>query len=601
MPYIRLKATIIAILLALFGVTVEASSLLSGASLCTDMDCVVIRDVKRNGKLWKVGIRPGDVILRVDDQEIKTLDDYVRKSKSTNNKTATILFSSNGKEYTIVKKGNNYQRENIETEHFPGNTTTIPATDEGDNKTQANNQTSDVVDTSAETTETTELTMKEMYKRLAKIRKNVLRNSDRPTGDTSKVSKRPDKPEQDSTAQTKALQTTSPTYSSKLKAEFKAEPTTGIAPLKVKFTDISKGQTLYWRWDFGDGTKSNERSPVHVYGKPGTYIVWLAIQNPIDTDEAKKTIIIGDPKPEAKKLPKLKTSFACQQITGISPFQVKFRDLSVGEPTYWKWEFGDGAKSTDQHPVHAYTSTGDYNISLTIGREGEKSPGSRTESITIININMANKLIDYYAVTDSKPVSEMSEEAISKELFMLESFVVMERRMYSNTTMLGKAGWYPVFGTQVYIKRKENDDIYRAVPVAMPTIYGAGGTGQYDYGFGIGELVWIKNMGKDISVTSTSDLRMRFQDDFIREKQRQYKHNTGKNYNSDILIRTTLTSFESEGLSRLALRYDRQFITNRNGFSETLDIFVEVNMTGIINMINRHRKLLEVKNKTHTK
>jgi PKD repeat protein len=35
-----------------------------------------------------------------------------------------------------------------------------------------------------------------------------------------------------------------------------------------------------WRWEFGDGTVSTERNPLHIYEKPGEYVVVLAVEGP---------------------------------------------------------------------------------------------------------------------------------------------------------------------------------------------------------------------------------------------------------------------------------------------------------------------------------
>ena len=45
---------------------------------------------------------------------------------------------------------------------------------------------------------------------------------------------------------------------------------------------------------------------------------------------------------------------------------VAFHDDSAGEPERWKWEFGDGETSTEQHPVHRYQEPGNYTIILTV-------------------------------------------------------------------------------------------------------------------------------------------------------------------------------------------------------------------------------------------
>ncbi len=51
---------------------------------------------------------------------------------------------------------------------------------------------------------------------------------------------------------------------------------------------------------------------------------------------------------------------------------IAFKDLSVGKVTSWRWDFGDGETSTEQHPIHQYKKGGDFVVSLDIeGPEGK--------------------------------------------------------------------------------------------------------------------------------------------------------------------------------------------------------------------------------------
>ncbi len=45
---------------------------------------------------------------------------------------------------------------------------------------------------------------------------------------------------------------------------------------------------------------------------------------------------------------------------------VTFSDLSTNSPTTWAWDFGDGATSTLQNPMHSYPSPGQYQVCLTV-------------------------------------------------------------------------------------------------------------------------------------------------------------------------------------------------------------------------------------------
>jgi hypothetical protein len=51
----------------------------------------------------------------------------------------------------------------------------------------------------------------------------------------------------------------------------------------VAFEDKSTGKVTSWKWDFGDGTTSTERHPVHTYDKAGTFVVVLNVEGPEGT------------------------------------------------------------------------------------------------------------------------------------------------------------------------------------------------------------------------------------------------------------------------------------------------------------------------------
>jgi len=59
-----------------------------------------------------------------------------------------------------------------------------------------------------------------------------------------------------------------------------AEPDEGAPPLKVQFTasvEEEEGGPWKFEWDFGDGQKSSEQNPTHVYQKVGEYTATLTV------------------------------------------------------------------------------------------------------------------------------------------------------------------------------------------------------------------------------------------------------------------------------------------------------------------------------------
>ncbi len=64
-------------------------------------------------------------------------------------------------------------------------------------------------------------------------------------------------------------------------ASFTADPTTGLFPLTVSFTNTSDpgtGNTMEFEWDFGTGESSIEENPEYTFELPGIYQVTLMVQ-----------------------------------------------------------------------------------------------------------------------------------------------------------------------------------------------------------------------------------------------------------------------------------------------------------------------------------
>jgi PKD repeat protein len=75
-------------------------------------------------------------------------------------------------------------------------------------------------------------------------------------------------------------------------ANFTATPTSGYAPLTVKFTDTSTGSPVTWLWSFGDGGTSTDKNPQHTYTNVGSYTVRLTVRNSDGSSTMEKTNFI---------------------------------------------------------------------------------------------------------------------------------------------------------------------------------------------------------------------------------------------------------------------------------------------------------------------
>ncbi len=71
------------------------------------------------------------------------------------------------------------------------------------------------------------------------------------------------------------------------------------------------------------------------------------------------------------------------QVVENSVRTVAFRDLSYGNISSWKWDFGDGATSEDRHPTHRYEKSGEFVVTLTVEGPAGKSRRSKVWDVTL--------------------------------------------------------------------------------------------------------------------------------------------------------------------------------------------------------------------------
>jgi PKD repeat protein len=76
--------------------------------------------------------------------------------------------------------------------------------------------------------------------------------------------------------------------------------------------------------------------------------------------------------------------FEADVTEGCGSLSVQFSDLSAHDPTSWSWDFGDGNTSTDQHPLHTYSSTGTYPVELTAANSYGSDTHTMADYITVL-------------------------------------------------------------------------------------------------------------------------------------------------------------------------------------------------------------------------
>ena len=148
----------------------------------------------------------------------------------------------------------------------------------------------------------------------------------------------------------------------------------------VSFYDYSMGNPTVWEWNFGDGTTSAEQNPVHSYAENGVYEVNLKIENPATQciSSYMSYVYIGDT-----------IVNPCQAFFGTfqgsNPFEIVFVDKSMGDIASWVWDFGDGTVSSEQNPVHVYSTAGVYFVTLTIQTTDNSCTSVYTQEVFVGN------------------------------------------------------------------------------------------------------------------------------------------------------------------------------------------------------------------------
>lgn len=163
-------------------------------------------------------------------------------------------------------------------------------------------------------------------------------------------------------------------------ADFISNVTSGKEPLDVIFTDISTENPTAWNWNFGDGTYSSVKNPVHRYSTKGDYNVMLTVSNADGTDSKTGSITVT-PGTEPVPIVLPVANFSGSVTQGYAPLSVQFIDLSQNAVS-WNWEFGDGATSTEQNPKHSYSMPGNYTVDLTASNPN--GADSKTAVITLL-------------------------------------------------------------------------------------------------------------------------------------------------------------------------------------------------------------------------
>ncbi len=140
------------------------------------------------------------------------------------------------------------------------------------------------------------------------------------------------------------------------------------SPFTYQFDNYSSPDTKYWKWNFGDGSYSNEHSPRHQFPAPGVYEVCLMAYSDNCQNSLCLNVYVDSNDGCYAEFGYYKVDYFYSdstQDTIASPFTYQFDNYSSPDTKYWKWNFGDGSYSHEFSPRHQFPGPGVYEVCLT--------------------------------------------------------------------------------------------------------------------------------------------------------------------------------------------------------------------------------------------
>jgi len=143
---------------------------------------------------------------------------------------------------------------------------------------------------------------------------------------------------------------------------------------------------------FKDGNTGNGQTINHTFSSIGNYNVKLTVTDDKGaTDTTTKNITITETLSNQSPT----ASFTANPTSGIAPLEVSFNASSSsdsdGTIISYAWDFKDGNTGNGQTINHTFSSTGSYNVGLTI-TDNEGATDSATKTITVTTAPTIAKL-----------------------------------------------------------------------------------------------------------------------------------------------------------------------------------------------------------------
>lgn len=153
---------------------------------------------------------------------------------------------------------------------------------------------------------------------------------------------------------------------SKPKSLFTPDKSFGCSPMRVVFTNISRGNDMSFAWDFGDGHTAQTGiadtiSHVFFSGTKDTFFVKLISTNSCGSDTLQYAIGV------APNTIRIDMAVNANELSGCLPHTANLVNNSRGASLF-RWDFGDGTTHTSNKNIdtvrHTYLKEGVYTVRL---------------------------------------------------------------------------------------------------------------------------------------------------------------------------------------------------------------------------------------------
>ncbi|HII91418.1 MAG TPA: PKD domain-containing protein, partial [Methanosarcina sp.] len=274
-----------------------------------------------------------------------------------------------------------------------------------------------------------------------------------------------------------------------LVANFSSNVTNGYPPLSIQFTDLSQNATG-WNWDFGDGSNSTQRNPVHEYADSGIYSVNLTATNENGTDSKLTTITV-------------------MQLVGIGPYA-------------YITNSGDNNVSvidTATNKVTAMIPVGNYPMGVAVTLDGKKVYVANSNSNTVSVIDATKNKVTATIPVGNYP-SGVAVSPDGKRIYVTNpdfgnpsnNTILIINTATNEVEATVLVGEFP-FGVAVTLDGKKvyvtnlHDKTVSVIDTATNTVIATIPVGDYPRGVAIspdGKRVYVTNSGSNsVSIINT--------------------------------------------------------------------------------------------------